>query len=118
MVELIHSSKRKVNDLGSKRGMTAVVTLIVRGNAEKAGNSEIVTQVGKLYGLRTRTINLVLHLPITHESFDPIPRKHQPSNDAESVPAQVHQYRLGSPQAFPELWLPEGVEDVRILDGG
>ena len=37
MVELIHSSKRKVNDLGSKRGMTAVVTLIVRGNAEKLG---------------------------------------------------------------------------------
>jgi len=100
--------------------MTAVVTLIVRRNAEKAGNNEIGTQLGKLYGLKTRTIDLVLHLPpITHESsFHPIPRKHQPSNDAESVPARVHQYSLGSPQALPEHRRPEGIEDVRILDGG
>ena len=119
VTKLIHLSKRKVKDSGPKRRMTPAVTPIVRRNVEKAEDNEIGTQYRKLYSLKTRTIDLVLHLlPITHEgSFDPVPRKHQPSNDAESVPAQVHQRSFGVPQAFPELWFLKGVEDIKILDG-
>lgn len=85
---------------------------------EKAESDEIETRLRKVNG--TRTIYLVLHfLPIAHEgSIDPIPRKYHPRNDAESVPAQVHQRSLGVPQAFPEVRCLEGVEDFRILDGG
>jgi len=72
--------------------MTPAVTPIVRRKVEKAENDEVRMRRRELYGIETRTIDLVLHfLPITHEgSFNPIPRKHQPSNNAESVPAQVH----------------------------
>lgn len=100
--------------------MTPAVTPMVRRNVEKAGNNEIGTQLGKLNSAKTRTVDLVLQLlPVTHESsFDPIPGEHQPCNDAENVPAQVHQHSLGIPQAFPKLWLLKGIEDVRILDGG
>ena len=95
----IHLSKRKVNDSGPKRRITPAVTPIVRRNVEKAENNAIRMQPRKSYGSEIRTVDLVLHfLPITHEGpFDPIPRKHQPSNDAEGVPAQVHQRSLGVP---------------------
>ena len=98
--------------------MTPAVTPIARRNVEKAENDEIRTRVGK-YDIETRTIDLILHLlSIAHEcSINPIPRKYHPSNDAESVPTEIHQRSLRIPQTFPKVRVLEGVEDVRILDG-
>lgn len=80
--------------------------------------NEIGTWLRKSYNLKTRTIDLVFHfLSISHEgSFNPIPGKHQPSNDAEGVPTQVHQRGICVPQAFPKLWILKVVEDFGILN--
>ena len=88
----IHLSKRKVNDSGPKRRITPAVTPIVRRNVEKAENNAIRMQPRKSYGSEIRTVDLVLHfLPITHEgSINPVSREHEPSNNACSVPTQVH----------------------------
>ena len=92
---------------------------MAKRNVEKAENDEIETGVRDAYRVETRTVDLVLQfLPISHEgSINPIPRENHPRNDAESVPAQVHQRSLGIPQAFPKVWFLEGVEDIKILDG-
>lgn len=86
---------------------------------EKAKSEEIGTRFGDAHRIGTRTVDLILHfLPISHEgSINPVPRENHPCNDAESVPAQVHQRGLGIPQTFPEVGILEGIEDFKILDG-
>lgn len=107
-----------MNDSGPKRRITPAVTPIVRRNVEKAEDDEVETRLGEVNGTEMRTIDLVLHfLPITHEgSLDPIPRKHYPSNDAESVPTKVHQCSLGIPQTLPKVGFLKGIKEFGILD--
>ena len=100
--------------------MTPAVTPIARRKVEKARKDKLRLSLKHHSGWNPCTIDFVLHfLPVAHESsIDPVPGKHKPSDNAESIPAQVHQRGFSVPKTFPKFWVLENVKDFRVLDRG